>query len=75
MFWQNKFCPWGLKNYLNLSVESLSVVGSKFDHNWILFGFSRIYLKDHIRIIMGAKCNHISILKGSYQDLNRITEG
>ena len=32
-------------------------------------------LKDHIRIIMGSKCNHISVLKGSYQELNKIKLG
>ena len=65
----------GVKNHLNL------LVGSLLDHslnNCILWGFSRIYmrsLKDHIRIIMGSKWNHISILKESYQDLDRIKMG
>ena len=40
--------------------------------------FSRICmksLKDHARIIMGSKCNYVSITKTCQQDLERITVG
>ena len=33
------------------------------------------YLKDHIRIIKGPKYYHISMLKGSLQDLDTLTVG
>ena len=32
-------------------------------------------LKDHATIIMGSKCNYVSIIKAGHQDLNRITVG
>ena len=52
--------------------------GSIFKHDRILRDFSIVYmgsLKDHTGIISVLNCNQISIMKGSHQDLDTITEG